>query len=123
MDKRLTSVKYIGKRPEYTDGTFGTRIHFVQGESRMVPFDTARLMLNHIDVYAPGEEDAPVASIPAEKDPEEDVQDMRDSIAIMDKDALNSYAQIHFGTKLDKRKDVGQLRAQVTSLVDQYGAQ
>ena len=123
MDKRLTSVKYIGKRPEYTDGTFGTRIHFVQGESRMVPFDTARLMLKHIDVYAPGEEDAPVASIPAEKDPEEDVQDMRDSIAIMDKDALQSYAQIHFGTKLDKRKDVGQLRAQVTSLVDQYGAQ
>ena len=122
MDQRLTSVKYIGKRPEYTDGTFGTRIHFVQGESRMVPFDIARQMLKHLDVYVPGEKDAPVASMPKEKDPEDDVQDMRDSIALMDKDALNSYAQIHFGTKLDKRKDVGQLRAQVTGLVDQFGA-
>lgn len=56
------------------------------------------------------------------KDPEDDVQDMRDSIANMDKDTLNSYAQVHFGTKLDKRKDVMQLRAQVTGLVDQYGA-
>lgn len=121
MDQRLTSVKYIGKRPEYTDGTFGTRIHFVQGESRMVPFDVARMMLKHLDVYAPGEEDAPVATMPPEKDPEDDVQDMRDSIAIMDKDALNSYAQTHFGTKLDKRKDVGILRTQVTGLLDQYG--
>lgn len=121
MDQRLTSVKYIGKRPEYTDGTYGTRIHFVQGESRSVPFDKARLMLKHTDVYAPGEENAPEAVIPV-KDPEDDVQDMRDSIANMDKDTLNSYAQVHFGTKLDKRKDVMQLRAQVTGLVDQYGA-
>lgn len=117
----LTSVKYIGKRPEYIDGTYGTRIHFVQGESRMVPADKARLMLRHTDVYAVGSADAPIASVPAEKPQDDDVQDMRDAIAIMDKDALNTYAQTHFGTKLDKRKDVGLLRSQVTSLLDQYG--
>ena len=118
----LVSVKYIGKRPEYTDGTYGTRIHFLQGESRQVPVDKARLMLKHPDVYVPGEADAVVAVIPEPQSEEDDVQDMRDSIAIMDKGSLEAYARTHFRIELDKRHSVEKLRTQVTGLVDQYGA-
>ncbi len=118
------SVKYIGKRPEYTDGTYGTRIRFLQGESRLVPLDKARLMLKHPDVYVPGEADAPIAVIPeqAVKKPDEESQDMRDAIAIMDKAALEVYAKTTFRIEIDKRRSVETLRSQVTGLVDQYGA-
>ncbi len=94
------SVKYIGKRPEYTDGTFGTRITFINGESRMVPMDNARMMLKHPDVYVPGEADAP----------------------IVDKAALESYTVTHFRVNLDKRKSVESLRSEVTGMVDRFGS-
>lgn len=116
------SVKYIGKRLEYTDGTFGTRIHFLQGESRMVPLDKARLMLKHPDVYAPGVADAPVAVLTVETTEEDNVQDMRDAIASMDKAALESYTVTHFRVNLDKRKSVETLRSEVTGMVDRFGA-
>lgn len=115
------SVKYIGKRAQYTDGTYGTRITFVQGESRLVPLDKARLMLNHPDVYVPGVDDAPVAVVPVDTKEQDNVQDMRDAIANMDKAALESYAKTYFKIDLDKRKGVESLRSQVTMLVDQYG--
>ena len=116
------SIKYIGARPEYTDGTYGTRIHWARGESKMVPADKARLMLKHPDVYTEGEADAPTPKLPAQKDPEDDVQDLRDSIATMNKEALLTYAQTHFNMKLDKRQSVENLRTAATQLVDQFGA-
>ncbi len=118
----LISIKYVGKRPEYTDGTYGTGIHFVQGESRMVPADKARLFLRHPDVYVPGEENTDVAFVPVASTEDDDVQDVRDTLAIMDKDALSVYAKTHFQIKIDKRKDVGILRSEVTGMVDRFGA-
>jgi hypothetical protein len=118
------SVKYIGKRAQYTDGTYGTRILFIQGESRLVPIDKARLMLKHPDVYVPGEADAVAAVIPEEqaKKPDDETQDMRDAIAIMDKVALEAYAKTNFRVNIDRRKNVEALRAEVTGLVDRFGA-
>lgn len=116
------SVKYTGKRAEYTDGTYGTRILFKQGESRMVPLEKARLMLKHPDVYVSGDADAPLAIVQEPKQEADDVQDMRDAIANMGKDALSAYAKSHYNIKIDKRKDVGALRSEVTGLVDQFGA-
>ena len=118
----LISIKYVGKRPEYTDGAYGTGIHFVQGESRMVPADKARFFSRHPDVYELGEENTDVALVPAAPTEEDDTQDVRDSIANMDKDALGVYAKTHFQVKIDKRKDVGALRAEVTGMVDRFGA-
>lgn len=116
------SVKYIGRRAEYTEGMYGTRIRFLQGESRMVPVDKARLMLKHPDVYAPGVPDAAVAVLPEVKTEDDDVQDMRDAIAIMDKGSLEQYAKTHFMVDLDKRRSVENLRTEVTGLVDRFGA-
>lgn len=128
-------VRYIGKREHYVDGTYGTRIAFVKGQTCLVPADKAALMFNHPDVYEPGSvEEAPAAD-PAtaeldeaarkkaelEKQADED-QALRDSIATMDKKALASYAKTHFKVDLDQRKSVADLRTHVTGLVDQYGA-
>ena len=115
------SVKYIGARAEYTDGTYGTRIHWFRGESKMVPADKAAMLLRHKDVYTEGEADAPTPKLPAEKDPDDDVQDLRDSIATMSKESVLTYAQTHFNMKLDKRQSVENLRTAATQLVDQFG--
>jgi hypothetical protein len=117
------SVKYIGKRAQYVDGAFGTRILFNQGESRLVPADKARLMLKHPDVYVLGVADAPIAVVPATKTEADDTQDLRDAVSAMsDKDSLSDFAQMKYGIKLDKRKSIDDLRFQAIGLIDQYGA-
>ena len=117
------SVKYIGKRAQYVDGAFGTRIEFKQGESRLVPAAKALLMLKHPDVYVPGVADAPIAVVPAIQTETDNTQDLRDSISAMnDKSALSDFTHIKYGIKLDKRKPIEELRIQAMGLVDQYGA-
>lgn len=120
----FTSIKYIGKRLEYVDGTYGTRLLFKQGESKWTPNDAAKKMLKHPDVYMPG--DIPtdpavkVAAKQGQKE-DEDLQDLRDSIANMGKADLARYAKIHYGQDLSSELSVADTRLQVTMLVDQYG--
>ena len=116
-------IRYIGKRQTYIDGAFGTKTEFVQGGTRLVPVDVARKMLAHKDVYELGEAEAgAVGSKPADDDgDEESQQEMRDSIASMSKEGLAVLAKSHFNVDLDKSKKVGDLRTQVTGLVDQFG--
>lgn len=123
MDQEQISVKYIGHRPEYVDGAYGTRIHFVQGESQLVPAVVARKMLKHADVYVSGEPEAPKAVVTVEKvdKDEEDNQDVRDSFARMDKNALISHAKVHYNVTLGKNMDVQVMRSRLTGLFDQYG--
>ena len=117
----LVPVKYIGKRPSYTDGTFGTRINFDRGDSRMVPLNIAKLMLKHPDVYTEGDADAPVVEIAPPRKEEDETQNMRDAVANMDKESLATFAKTHFNASIDKRKAVNDLRIQVTGMVDQFG--
>lgn len=120
----FTSVMYIGKRPEYTDGTYGTRLLFHRGESHWVPNDAAKKMLKHPDVYIPGEAPtAPAVKVPATQTQkeDEDTQDLRDSIANMDKESLFKFSKIHYGQDIDVKMSLAEVRQQVTMLVDQYG--
>lgn len=129
----MIPIKYIGKRPEYTDGMYATRIHWKQGETMPVPDEIAVKMLRHIDVYTLGDEqDVDKAAIPVvetaaaaedKNKTEDDAQNMRDSIAIMDKGALVNFAQTNFRVKLDNRASVSTLRQRVTGMVDQYGVE
>lgn len=117
----LLPVKYIGPREIYADGAFGSGILFVKGETRMVPADLARQMYAHTSVYVPG---APVSDLAVPKEPpseEESVQDMRDSIATMNKAAIKQFVKVHFNHDVDQRQSLVSLRSQATSLVDQFG--
>lgn len=139
-----TSIKYIGKREHYTDGTYGSHIEFKHGETQLVPDDLAVKLLKHPDQYQRGDEDRPAPTMQAViqdqyqrgddivkdtiipkpdsvKETPEDTQDVRDAIATMNSQALVKYAMTHYRVKLDKQMVVESLRTEVTRLVDQYG--
>ena len=118
-------VKYIGRRATYKDGACGSGLVFAQGETKLVPALIARKMLRHVDTYVPGEVKGATQALDVVKvdTTEEDLlQDLRDTVAFMDKEALETYARTNFKIDLDKRKSVVNLRQQVTQLLDQYGA-
>lgn len=121
----LTPIKYVGKRPTYIDGMYGTHTAFVQGETVMVDSAIAAKMLRHPDQYELGKAKgaAPAVEQPAEKPVKEDeaTQDMRDQINIMDKDSLKQMAWERYQQKFAGNPSVETLRAKVTQLVDQFG--
>lgn len=120
-DRLLLPVKYIGPREHYVDGTYSTYINFTKGETRMVPADVARKMYSHPDVYVPGDIVADVADVKPEPSKEDTLQDMRDSIASMNKDAVANFVKSNFNQEVDKRQSVAAIRSQAIGLVDQFG--
>lgn len=140
-----TLIEYVGKRPAYTDGLYGTG-DWTKGEIKPVHDVTAAKMLKHVDQYQkPRSEPKPAetkaaATIdaaaesainldadvvgepkPSESEEEKASQEARDSVAHMDKDALINYAQVNFRQSLDKRQNVENIRQRVVTMIDQYG--
>lgn len=123
-------VKYVGKREVYRDGTYGTGLVFTQGETKLVPVEKAKHLLQHPDVYVPGEMDEVVVASAAseqvqaatdDSQAETEHMDMRDSLVRMDKEALVEFAKTHFNMKLDKRTGLEKLRTEVITRFDQFG--
>lgn len=123
----MTPIKYIGHRKEYREGCYGSGLVFLQDQTINVQDDDlARKLLRHKDVYALGDaEGAPVAEKQEapKKDDEDSLQDVRDSIANMPKEALRDFAKTHFSATLNMRESVGELRTQVTGMFDQFGVE
>lgn len=44
-------VQYIGRRPEWTDRSYGTGLSFAPKQVRILPGDIARLLLKHEDIF------------------------------------------------------------------------
>jgi hypothetical protein len=118
-----TPVRYIGKRKLYRDGTYGTGEVFKKGESVMIPVDVAIKMLQHADVYRPGNVlKARAMTKTAAIDPIEDTQDARDLImAVEDPHFILEYARTEFGRVLDATKSMFDLRQETIQLIDLYG--
>lgn len=124
----MVPIKYIGHRPRYRDGAFGSGLEFVQGETRLVDAEVAVKMLRHPSVYERGDAaeavNAPaVQPVKSAEDDDDPAQTLRDAISQMNKEALAMYAKSHFNVDLDKREKVGDLRSQVITLFDQYGVE
>ena len=120
-----TPIKYVGHRPVYRDGAYGTKAEFVQGQTLMVADEVARKMLRHPDVYVLGEapaDDRTDVAEPPDRTGQQDVdlQEALDSLRTMNKVSLKQYAQTHF--RVDLKDDaVGKMRDQVRTMVEQYG--
>ena len=129
MDKEFSGrspVRYIGKRAEYRDGAYDTGITWARGETKMVPEDTAKLMLRHADQYEPGDiGDAGVPDVAGpelDEDTDEDEDLVRDSILRMDRKArLMEFAKTNFNMHLNSNKKVVDLQRECIRLVDQFG--
>lgn len=121
----MTPIKYIGHRENYREGCYGSGLVFDRDQTINVDDDLARKLLKHKDVYVLGDADeSNSTSTPKQKpadDEDDSQQNMRDSIAVMTKAALTEFAKTHFNADLNQRQSVGDMRIQVTGLVDQFG--
>jgi len=117
----MTPIKYIGKRPFYTEGAYGSKIEFKKDETVLVPEEIAIKLLKHPDVYVEGVPDKGLKSAVIEKKEEEDNQEIIDSVALMDAKAVIEFVQNNFNIKLDGRKSVDTLRAEAIHHIDRFG--
>ena len=120
----MEPIKYIGHRDEYTEGAYGSRILFKNGETKLVDANLAKQLLKHPDVYEAGDI-INASSIEAAAPPKpkiEDTQDIRDEISNMNNsDALISWVYEKFQQKLDKRQGLPKLKNKAIQLIDLYG--
>ncbi len=93
----------------------------------LVVDDIAHKMFKHPSVYEPGEAaeavEVPVPAAANKPDhSEEDLQNLRDQVAAMDKTSVIAYAQNHYRMDFSKHTTLDSLRAKLIGLIDQYGA-
>lgn len=129
---QLVLIEYLGRRQPYKDAVCGSGATFLKtGDVQAVTKDAASKMLSHPSVYRLAAQ-TPVAvdqeadflqkKNQAEKNQaQRESEDIRHSLLTMDKDALSSFASIHFNQKIDKRQSVDSLREQVAGWMDQFG--
>ena len=128
---QAVGIRYVGVRDLHEDHLYGTRLAWLPGQVHNVDAAIAVRMLMHKDVFerADVEANKPVSGKSnqveqeQERVQEQQLDDTRSAIAIMDKDALEQFAKTHFQIDLDKRKGLSNLRSQVIGLIDQFGMQ
>ena len=140
-----TPVKYIGRKPSYTDFVHGSKLTFEPGQVRLIPDDSlARKFLRQVDIFERGDpvqEQAPTTTtteppkddtltqldaVRKEKDQANELDkqrnDLLDQIRTMDRSQLDILANDRWGQKLHSRLSLENARAKVLQFVDQYGA-
>ena len=140
-----TPVKYIGRKPSYTDFVHGSKLTFEPGQVRAIPDDSlARKFLRQVDIFERGDpvqEQAPTTTtteppkddtltqldvVQKEKDQANELDkqrnDLLDQIRVMDRSQLDILANDRWGQKLHNRLSLENARAKVLQFVDQYGA-
>jgi len=120
----MIGIKYIGKRTTHTDNLYGTGLVWAPDQVHNVEDGVAAKMLAHTDTYenaktVKGEKQATAKVIPEEKDEHDEVP--LPNLEIMDKEALQNFAQLHYGEQLDGRMTVSTMRDRISSLVNSKG--
>ena len=138
-----TPIKYIGRKPSYTDFVNGSKLTFTPGQTRDIPDDSlAAKFLRQIDIFTRGEQEQ-AEPVKAEGPPKDDTEkllkdvqkekddilkkdternDLVNQIRSMDKSQLDILANDRWGQKLNAKLSLENARAKVLQFVDQYGA-
>lgn len=125
-------VQYIGRREFWRDTVYRSGLTFAKDQVRSVPPDIAKKLLRHSDLFCKAEV-APEQDDTAEQLEQGDDQakkeeqrrrdfDVIDQVNQMDKQALVEFAEQRFQLKLDKRMSVANMRREVASYVERFGA-
>ncbi|MDH4417667.1 MAG: hypothetical protein QE485_10615 [Acidovorax sp.] len=139
-----TPVKYIGRKPSYTDFVHGSKLTFEPGQTRVIPDDSlARKFLRQVDIFERGAQEQAQTSDAAppgvtkddttkllddaqktkdealEKDNQRN--DLVNQVRAMDRSQLEILANDRWGQKLHPRLSLENARAKVLQFVDQYG--
>ena len=140
-----TPIKYIGRKPSYTDFVNGSKLTFTPGQTRDIPDDSlAAKFLRQIDIFTRGEQEQAVPKpVKATAEPKDDTEkllkdvqkekddilkkdternDLVNQIRSMDKSQLDILANDRWGQKLNAKLSLENARAKVLQFVDQYGA-
>ena len=141
------AVQYVGRRQQWADSIYGTGLSFAADQVRHLPGHVATQFLRHVDLFreaktevAP-EKAAQIAEVAEasrddtaeileaakqkqaeELDKENQLQDLRQSVTFMEKDALKEFVSRNYRQKLDGRLSVEAMRTQTLQLIDQFGA-
>lgn len=133
------AVKYIGRRPQWSDHLYGTGLTFDEGQVRSLPTGVARTLLRHCDLFKECElavADEAAASdntqvlLEQGKQQQAKTEDRKEDFAVIDqvnqmqdKDALVSFAATRCnGLKLAKTQKVETMRAKIVEHINRFGA-
>lgn len=126
-------VKYVGKRPTYKEGMYGSGLVFEQGQTKLLPADLARKLLGHPDVYAMGTienaqsgviDDQDGAKRKAAETEEDEHQRFMtvQALKTMNRAHMAKYAKQNFNMQLDpEAMQPDEMRAKIIQLLDQFG--
>ncbi len=136
MSTAQIPVKYIGRRPHWEGTLYNVKLRFDAGQTRLLPDALALKFLTHADTFVrddayeatPKSPEQETQEAIAEAEQRARVQDEKDMeltevlerIDIMEKEQLAEFAT-RYGTKLDGRRSVDKLRAEVKQLINLNG--
>lgn len=154
----LMNVKYIGEREPWYDRIYGSGLSFNSKQTRALPWNTARKLLRHSDLFeeVKGKAEDADKSTPAkssdkqtsvdksskaDEPPHDDtqalideqeakdkaelakqneIQNMRDQVALMDKATIEQFALERYQHKFPSKTTLPKMREAAVSLIDQY---
>lgn len=132
---KVINVQYIGVREEWSDHIYGTGLHFTKGQVRAIPPQFANKLLRHTDIFTEagtaelvaGDDTAAIieesiGKAAHEKAKVDQQHEILHQVSKMNRESLIQFAAERYQVKLNGRAKAEDLRAEVTELVNRYGA-
>lgn len=136
MSTAQIPVKYIGRRPHWEGMLYNVKLRFDAGQTRPLPEALALKYLTHTDTFQrdPDYQFTPKSveqetqealaeaneRVQAQQEANQELQEVLENVAIMEREQLAQVAS-RYGRKLDGRRSVDSLRADVKQMINLHG--
>jgi hypothetical protein len=116
-------IRYVGKKPEETDHTYGTGLTWTQEDNvKDVPADKAALLLNHPDVWADAraakeQKKDPVKPVEPPKKMGRDEPIMTPDMRNMDEAAVRHWAKVNLQRELPEGVPLVELKSRAMTML------
>lgn len=132
---KVINVQYIGVRDDWSDHIYGTGLVFAKNQVRAIPPQFANKLLRHTDIFTEagtaelvaGDDTAAIieesiGKASHEKAKVDQQHEILHQVSKMNRESLIQFAAERYQVKLNGRAKAEDLRAEVTELVNRYGA-